>query len=1159
MANPPSDPQASMPPSQESSSPAKRPRKKRRLLKGLLVLILLLAVLVGALPWLASTSAGTAWATSFASGFIKGEIAIDTLALGWGGPLRVEGLTVRDPDGEDALKVSRVTCSQGLWSLITDYETLGTIEVASPDVILAFDEEGNIALLKAFELVSPSEKQDTESELPALVGNLDLTEGKITVTRPGHEPYSVTAIGGQVDLDTLNTIAAKLSATLPDGAALTADADIRQLFASGAFSPSSSQGSVTLKTDKPTGIGPLLNVMADQEGYTGTLQLSGRADLKGDDTEGQFDVTLTQLQRKVAGTSNVAPLDVLASAKFAIQDDILDLTADLGGTIGKASLVTRYPLSADTSDLSGEKLLSAILAGEKLALPDVTLNASAEFDLAAIDRAVPGLLNVREDLRLNSGRVVLQDAAFKAAPQPALSASLSLTDFQATSGTQTVSMQPMQVGLNAGLVEGKGLQVEKLRVDSSFANITASGWASELQAEYALDLTAMQRDLGQIFDLGEMTLDGKSQGTLKVTRADDETLNTTVHAEGSNLRFAAGPTRSAQIDRFTLDQQGRILLDGQSVSRIEANTLQAEIPGRFAARGSASIDISGGGMQTELDLPQADLAFLSSLITSLGVEGMPAMTGQASGNLSVNQSAGESRYVTAGRIQGKGIMLNAKKALPDSTDLTWSNLAYDAKTQQLLVAEADVRAGSLALDVDDLSVNQGTPEGGSVGFSGDVQELLALVNAMSEGTEAPPAIKGRLTLISNVANDSRGVRIKADGNIADLEIGSGTQVVRDKSLEFALNAGLDAKGQTLTLETAKVQSRFLSADLSGRIDQMDTAMNANITGKFTTSWKELTTLMHELSPATREMIEITGNTASELQLNGPLSDPNATPGFRKATAKTTLGWDSARLMGVDVGKATLQPQLADAVITLPPSIIATAQGKVRLAGSVDLKPDEPLLLMPGTNRVLDGVKITPELTRQLLSRINPVFYYMADADGTVHLDVNDLRLPLGETMLDVGQGSGKVDLVKMRAQPSGWLSELLVMGKIASSKEMLAVELKGGSFRIDKGRIHYRDITLIFAQSFDAMFSGSVGLDETLDLIVSVPIRAEMLRQMGVKGAVEQYAQMLEGTRIEIPLVGTRKHPQLDLSKVDTEALLKDVLKKGAENQAKDLLKGLLK
>jgi hypothetical protein len=119
------------------------------------------------------------------------------------------------------------------------------------------------------------------------------------------------------------------------------------------------------------------------------------------------------------------------------------------------------------------------------------------------------------------------------------------------------------------------------------------------------------------------------------------------------------------------------------------------------------------------------------------------------------------------------------------------------------------------------------------------------------------------------------------------------------------------------------------------------------------------------------------------------------------------------------------------------------------------------------------------------------------------------------------------------------------------------VEVGALDFVMKDGRIRYDDFTLVFPGDFDLKFRGSVGLDDTLELVVSIPLRAPLLDRLGAKGPTQEYAERLRGTRVELPILGTREKPRLDFSKVDVQALLKDVLLNEPAKQLEGFLKGL--
>lgn len=301
---------------------------------------------------------------------------------------------------------------------------------------------------------------------------------------------------------------------------------------------------------------------------------------------------------------------------------------------------------------------------------------------------------------------------------------------------------------------------------------------------------------------------------------------------------------------------------------------------------------------------------------------------------------------------------------------------------------------------------------------------------------------------------------------------------------------------------------------------------------------------------------VKGRSKSEFRITGPMRTPGVTPAFRGVKSGLNIAWDSADLYGVAMEGAKLSPSLRDGKLTLPATTIPASQGNVRLGGAIDLTAADPILKLPGKITILDKVAITRELGASMLSRINPIFLHMSRVEGTVSLRTQDVALPRGEMLKTHSRGIGQLDLVGMKMQPGGLFAELLALGGIPE-QDQYAVRISGLDFAIKDGRISYDNFMLTFTDEFSMKFYGSVGLDETLDLVVSLPIGAAMLERLGVRGPVTEYARKLTGSRVDIPILGTRLKPRLDLSRVDVQSLIAGVVREEAGKKLGDLLRGL--
>jgi hypothetical protein len=367
----------------------------------------------------------------------------------------------------------------------------------------------------------------------------------------------------------------------------------------------------------------------------------------------------------------------------------------------------------------------------------------------------------------------------------------------------------------------------------------------------------------------------------------------------------------------------------------------------------------------------------------------------------------------------------------------------------------------------------------------------------------------------------------------------------------------------VALSKFQLGSAPLTAEVSGTIDRYDTDCVLALSGAYDAAWEPLMAVLRELAPDAARIVTLSGRSRNKLSVKGPVRKPGVVPSFRGLDAGTEVSWDRVRAAGIELNAAKLAPKLHDGQLTLPATKITTAggaakvaPGAVNLAGAVDFREPDPTIRIPGRVQVLENVPITPELAETLLSRVNPIFLHLARVEGRASLWTQDVSLPLGEAIRRKGAGRGRLDLSTIQIQPGGLIDELLELGGLTDER-MYTVRAGAVDLVIRDGRIVYDNFTLIFPEDFDLKFRGSVGFDESLDLVVSIPIRASLLERLGVRGAALGLAQKLAHSRVEVPIVGTREQPKLELARVDVEALLKGLLPESPEDVIGELLRQL--
>ncbi len=417
-----------------------------------------------------------------------------------------------------------------------------------------------------------------------------------------------------------------------------------------------------------------------------------------------------------------------------------------------------------------------------------------------------------------------------------------------------------------------------------------------------------------------------------------------------------------------------------------------------------------------------------------------------------------------------------------------------------------------------------------------------------DGHKGPAAYTGDINWTATTERKTdNSTTLDGRMTLKNLVISEMEDVFKDYSPTIQHNLVFQHQPQRIDVSKFTVNSKLLSLELAGSIVAPAAECLLNLRGEYSGSWKEWSALARQLSPEAAKDMAMLGISQGEISITGPASQPDIRPKFRKLQGSTAMAWGKgSSIYGLTLGRARLSPALAKAVINLPVETIDANEGKLRLGGMVDLSGEEPTLLIPGRLDILEDVSINEEMGRVILSRILPLLAKTNKLQGLVSLQLEDIRLPLSEKIKTAGSGKGRMDLSKVKILPAGTMTRLMQLMGLPTDKPY-PLTISRFNFEIRDGGIWYDDLTLMFADRFDVKFYGVVKFDDTVDLAVSVPIKTKLLTALGVTGPIAQYVRLLEGSRIEIPLVGDRLNPKLNLSKVDVKPLINNAIRNMTE------------
>lgn len=261
----------------------------------------------------------------------------------------------------------------------------------------------------------------------------------------------------------------------------------------------------------------------------------------------------------------------------------------------------------------------------------------------------------------------------------------------------------------------------------------------------------------------------------------------------------------------------------------------------------------------------------------------------------------------------------------------------------------------------------------------------------------------------------------------------------------------------------------------------------------------------------------------------PAHDPNLLMPNLNAAAST--GFDSASYMGLNVGPTDLDIRIENGLMHIEPFSTTVNNGRLDFAAQADFRAETPLLRTPEPMMLVQGVQINREMTSKLLQYVNPLFANIAGVSGIANFECQTLAIPLSAGMEDQIEVVGTISATDILLEASGLLSQLLTAMNVRTGGDMLTIQPT--NFALQNGVLRYDQMQVNIGEN-PITFSGEIGLDERLNMTVTLPWTTE--------GRKVRVGEEQPGRRIEVPLRGTLSRPELDLRR-----LLQDQIFRGLE------------
>lgn len=1129
-----------------AGAPAPKTPRRRKWAKRLLPLVTLLVL--GA--WFApAIVAHTDLRNRFARQALtdlRGGVNVGSASLGWFSPVELHDITITDEAGRTLVTAPKATSQKSLFALARNAAEPGEFVLEGPTIAVVC-EKGTTNLEAALAEYLKDDKPTAPTRTPvairvtgatltltdAATGKTERVEGvAANVNVPASRAEPVTA---KVTADT-----GRLDVELAIGETSTAQ------FAARSF---------PLET-----LAPLL--ARAEPGLTVAGALS--ADVKvtwGKAAEG--------LKVTASGTIGAKGLRVGGAA---LNGDTLHLdSAELPLDVelaGRAVRVRKFDLSCDVGTLT---VAGTFDPGEE---PDAVLTRAgvvvgADIELAKLAAKLPKLLRLKEGTELREGKLKIDLASKTAGAGAVWEGAVRTSAIRAVRDGKPLAWdEPLNVEFVGRYARGEFPTFDKLVCTSDFLALNARTTSDTVQAAATVYLHKLGAKLTEFLDLGGFSIVGEATVQLVAKR------------EPNGAFKAAG---GADLKDFAFTDRGRKSLKEPSLKASfgASGVMSASGPVQLT---TAQLDLTAGADELHLTLlePVADMRQIATGVADVKLSGD---VGRWKARAAVVAPVPDWQMSGTAVASGKARLATDRVTI-DRLTVDWKNMKFRGLGVVLDEPQANavgdltfargtgvVTLSKLTLTAAPLSATEGTltfepqPNGEYVisGSGPCVTDLNRLAVALELSTDPR----------GSDAYHGRGVgplRFRSAGDVTTfggtLDVTNFAYGPKDKALWAEPTLKLEADGSyhhpssVATFAVAKAARPGLDLDAKGTMTA-SAPTDLNLTGTLRYDWARLNPLMREFIGQTftatgsgQRAISVSGQfgtpagvTVAAVPLKAPGAPAATGPSmFAKTNGELAIGWDSLKAYGFEIGSGEFKGQMTRGVVAVSPLYATFGGGKVILGPTLKLD-STPFEMTLVKGHILDRVKLTPAATASALGYALPAIANAGQAEGEISYVMDENRINLSDYTQSTLKSAIVIHKATVGASPA--IAKVAELLGVKNTTMTLATD-NAVPVQVHGGRVHHQGFAMNLAGT-PLRTSGSVGFDNTLDLIVEVPLPKEMPALKNNPLLMKAIA----GKWVKIPVKGTLSKPELDPK--GFEKTIADLAREGAKDVGKEAIEGELK
>ena len=1087
-----------------------RPVRRRRWPMRLAVAFVLLAIVVWFLPGLVAHTPLLGWAVGQATADLDGSVHIGSASLGWLSSISVQDIEVRDKEGRAIAKVQSASSEKSLVGLLANLSSLGKFRLEKPQLEVVLRADGsNLEDLLANYLKKPQEPGEP-------IGlELEIVDGSVHLVNQVHNrAWQIEKLTASVALsgDEPQLIDVKTSASIADAQPGKFEAMLAMR------GTASGQFSVTAETL------PLALLDGILARLPGKLQLAGRLGTK---LNGQWGGASGKIEVQGDLGVNAFTLSGAALGTDQLQLTAIEAVVRAAGDTNHVD-IQRAHIACDVAqlDASGSVDVAKLTgpAGVLNGLLEQTCEARGEMDVARLAALLPSTLRIRPQTRITSGKAELAIASRRTDQGMTWQGALAAKDFKALDNGREIAWdKPISFRFDAHQ-SPTGPVVDLLTCESEFLRVNVAGNFDDLAGNAQFDLKQLADQLDRFVDLSDVQMAGEgwARGHWKRSAAGEFEAQADVNVTKFAVQLPGCKPLVEPSVTIALRAKGNGSWDTlTTATRVHEATLELATQAEQATvQTTAAIANVREAWPLRIELTGKFEKLLPRLALWLPLDGY-----QAAG--AVEFAADASASLDA--VQVRNMQLNVKplqlvvpSIASDKPSITINEPSvelaaagtWQRATRKVTLSSLTLASGTVGARGDNLVC--ALPEKGPFELSGALkyQADMARIVQMFVDRTKPPAwsVSGMVVGSAELKPAPGGLAAQLDADITNLTVGGTTgNPLTEPRIHIAAKGNYNTAARTLKIEQAEIASTALAATMAGGMTQgKQTNVAAN--GQMSYDLARLTGLMR---PYLGEQIRLVGRASSPFAYDGPL-DPATARGY------AGLQWESAVIYGFPIGRGELKAKLADGVLTTDPIDVEVSGGRMSLAPCVKLAPAAELTMPAG--KLAEQIQITPGMCASAMKYAMPILADVAEARGSFSIQLDGCRIPLADPAK--GDIAGKLLIHSIDVAPGPMIRELAVlMGRAAPGKLRQESVVP---FRMVEGRVYHQGLELIFPD-ITIRTQGSVGLDQTLSMVIETPVPPKWIEAMGNTPV----ANALRNQVLQIPLGGTLSKPTLDRKVID--------------------------